>query len=77
MRSRHYLLGEDDMTSTQEKRELWLSDKTQEYKHGWKECEQGNPHREFMYPDQYDQDKYTTGYSEFFAIHECSVPHEA
>jgi len=60
-----------------EKRALWLKDKTPEYVHGWRECEKGNTHKQFMYPDQHDQDKYTTGYSEFFAIQECSVPHEA
>ena len=67
---------ENKMTTISEimrKRELWLADKTPEYVHGWKECEKGNPHKQYMYPEQHDQDKYTVGYSEFFAIQECSV----
>ena len=62
-------------TTADEKRAYWLSDKTPEYKHGWKECEKGNPHRQFMYPEQEEQDKYTTGYSEFFAVQECQGKH--
>jgi hypothetical protein len=62
------------MTTVEEKRELWLKDKTPEYVHGWRECEKGNPHKQFMYPDQHDQDEYSVGYSEFFAIQECSAP---
>jgi len=59
--------------SIKQKRVLWLENKTPEYVHGWKECENGNPHREYMYPDQHDQDKYTTGYGDYFAIHESEV----
>ncbi len=62
------------MATVEEKRELWLKDKTTVYKHGWKECQKGNPHKQFMYPDQEDQDEYSVGYSEFFAIQECSAP---
>jgi hypothetical protein len=54
-----------------QKIENWLEDKTHVYQHGWKECGKGNSHRQFMYPDQHDQDEYTIGYSEHFAVQEC------
>ena len=60
------------MSTIEEKRELWLTDKTRVYQHGWKECEKGNPHKQFMYPDQEDQDEYTVGYSEHFAVQKCA-----
>ena len=57
-------------STTEEKRELWLKDKSPVYHHGWEECEKGNRHKQFMYPEQHDQDEYTLGYSECFAIQE-------
>lgn len=53
---------------TEEKRKLWLKDKSREYHHGWKECEKGNPHKQLMYPEQHDQYEYTEGYSDCFDI---------
>jgi len=59
------------MSTNKEKREIWLEDKPPEYVHGWRECEKGNPHKEFMYPEQPEQDEYTLGYREHFVIQEC------
>ena len=60
-------------TRIDENRKVWLSDKTPEYVHGWRECEKGNAHKQYMYPEQHEQDEYTRGYGEFFAVHECEA----
>lgn len=55
------------------RQEEWLKDKSQVYVHGWKECATGNAHKQYMYPEQHDQDEYTLGYSERFAVGECEA----
>ena len=50
--------------STTKKYKFWLSNKTPEYVHGWKDRIEDNDHKEYMYPEQHSQDEYRRGYEE-------------